>query len=226
MIEFRKVHKIYERSWAALKNINLKIDKGEFAFLVGPTGAGKSTFLKLVFMDERPTSGEVIALGHSSSDIKSRDIPYLRRKIGVVFQDFKLLSDRNCFDNIAFSLEVTGTPRRIIKKRVLQALTQTRLSHKRNCYPFQLSGGEQQRVAIARAIVREPSILLADEPTGNIDPDGTQEVLELLRGINASGTSVVMATHSLATVQRYHYRVIKLDQGEIKYNGLLIEGNL
>ncbi|KPJ48246.1 hypothetical protein AMJ40_07825 [candidate division TA06 bacterium DG_26] len=226
MIEFRRVHKIYEKNWAALKNINLKINKGEFAFLVGPTGAGKTTLLKLIFMDESPTSGEVIVLGHSSADIKSKEIPYLRRKIGVVFQDFKLLSDRNCFDNVAFSLEVTGTPGRIIKKRVLQALTQTRLSHKRNCYPFQLSGGEHQRVAIARAIVREPSILLADEPTGNIDPEGTEEVLELLRNINASGTAVVMATHSLATVEKYHYRVIRLDQGEIKHNGLLTEGNL
>ncbi len=226
MIEFRKVHKIYEKTWVALKNINLKIDKGEFTFLVGPTGAGKSTLLRLIFMEEKPTSGEVLVLGHSSSDIKSKDVPYLRRKIGVVFQDFKLLSDRNCFDNVAFSLEVTGAPKRIIKKKVFQVLAQTRLSHKRSSYPFQLSGGEQQKMAIARAIVRDPSILLADEPTGNIDPDGTQEVLELLRNINASGTSVVMATHSTATVEKYHYRVIKLDHGEVKHNGLLIAGSL
>lgn len=226
MIEFRNVHKIYEKNWAALKNVDLRINKGDFVFLVGPTGAGKSTLLKLIFMDEIPTSGEVIVLGHSSLDITPKDIPYLRRKIGVVFQDFKLLLDRNCFDNIAFSLEVTGAPKRIIKKKVLQVLTQTRLSHKRNCYPFQLSGGEQQKVAIARAIVREPSILLADEPTGNIDPNGTQEVLELLRGINAAGTSVLMATHSIALVEKYHYRVIKLDHGEIRHNGLLSEGSL
>lgn len=226
MIELRRVHKIYEKNWVALKNINLKIDKGEFVFLVGPTGAGKTTLLRLIFMDERPTSGEVIVLGHSSTDVRSGEIPYLRRKIGIIFQDFKLLNDRNCFDNIAFSLEVTGTPKRIIKKKVLQVLTQTRLSHKRNCYPFQLSGGEQQRVAIARAIVREPSILLADEPTGNIDPDGTQEVVELLRDINASGTSIIMATHSIALVRKYPYRIIRLDHGEIRHNGLYSEGSI
>jgi len=179
VIEFRKVHKIYEENWVALKSINLKIDKGEFCFLVGPTGAGKSTLLRLIFMEEMPTSGEVVVLGHSSCDVKSGDIPHLRRRIG-----------------------------------------------ERNSYPFQLSGGEQQKVAIARAIVRDPSILLADEPTGNIDPDGTEEVLQLLRNINAAGTSVLMATHSAETVKKYHYRVIKLDHGEMKHNGLLSEGSL
>ncbi len=223
VIEFRKVYKVYERNWAALKNINLKVEKGEFAFLIGATGAGKSTLLRLIFMDEPPTSGEVIVLGHSSADIRSKNIPHLRRKIGIVFQDFKLLNDRNCFDNVAFSLEVTGAPKKLIKKKVLQALTQTRLSHKRNSYPFQLSGGEQQRVAIARAVVREPSILLADEPTGNIDPEGTTEVLELLRDINAAGTSIIMATHSAETVRKYHYRVIRLDHGEIRHDGLFME---
>jgi cell division transport system ATP-binding protein len=226
VIEFRKVHKIYEETWSALKNITLKIDKGEFSFLVGPTGAGKSTLLRLIFMEEMPTSGEVIVLGHSSSDLKPADIPHMRRRIGVVFQDFKLLNDRNCFDNVAFALEVTGAPKGLIKKKVLQALNQTKLTHKRNSYPFQLSGGEQQKVAIARAIVRDPSILLADEPTGNIDPAGTEEVLQLLRNINASGTSVLMATHSAATVKKYHYRVIKLDRGEMKHNGLLSEGSV
>jgi len=226
VIELRNVHKIYEKSWIALRHVDLQMSKGEFVFLVGPTGAGKTTLLKLIFMDEKPTSGEVIVLGHSSTDIKSKQLHHLRRKIGVIFQDFKLLNDRDCFDNVAFALEVTGTPRKIIKKKVLQVLTQTKLSHKRNCYPFQLSGGEQQKVAIARAMVREPSILLADEPTGNIDPNGTEEVLGLLRNINASGTSVVMATHSTALVRKYPYRVIRLDCGEIKHNGLYAEGSI
>ena len=215
MIEFRDVYKVYEKNWYALQGINLKIEKGEFVYVVGPSGAGKSTLLRLIYMDLFPTAGEVVVAGYSSSRIKPKEIPYLRRKIGVIFQDFKLLKDKNVYENVAFALEVIGTPRRKIKEKVLKVLAEVGISHKRHAFPYQLSGGEQQKVAIARALVRDPFILLADEPTGNIDPEGTREILELLKNINTSGTAVIMATHELSLIERFPRRLIRLEQGRI-----------
>lgn len=215
MIELRDVSKVYEKRWYALHNIDLKIEKGEFVYIVGPSGAGKSTLLRLIYMDLFPTKGEVVVAGYSSSRIKPKEIPYLRRKIGVIFQDFKLLKDKNVYENVAFALEVIGTPRRKIKEKVLKVLAEVGISHKRHAFPYQLSGGEQQKVAIARALVRDPFILLADEPTGNIDPEGTKEILELLRNINASGTAVIMATHELSLIERFPKRVVRLEHGKI-----------
>ncbi|RKZ21192.1 cell division ATP-binding protein FtsE [bacterium] len=215
MIEFRDVYKVYEKNWYALQGINLRIEKGEFVYVVGPSGAGKSTLLRLIYMDLFPTAGEVVVAGYSSSRIKPKEIPYLRRKIGVIFQDFKLLKDKNVYENVAFALEVIGTPRRKIKEKVLKVLAEVGISHKRHAFPYQLSGGEQQKVAIARALVRDPFILLADEPTGNIDPEGTREILELLKNINTSGTAVIMATHELSLIERFPRRLIRLEQGRI-----------
>ncbi len=215
MIEFRDVYMVYEKNWYALQGINLKIEKGEFVYVVGPSGAGKSTLLRLIYMDLFPTAGEVVVAGYSSSRIKPKEIPYLRRKIGVIFQDFKLLKDKNVYENVAFALEVIGTPRRKIKEKVLKVLAEVGISHKRHAFPYQLSGGEQQKVAIARALVRDPFILLADEPTGNIDPEGTREILELLKNINTSGTAVIMATHELSLIERFPRRLIRLEQGRI-----------
>ncbi len=215
MIEFRDVYMVYEKNWYALQGINLRIEKGEFVYVVGPSGAGKSTLLRLIYMDLFPTAGEVVVAGYSSSRIKPKEIPYLRRKIGVIFQDFKLLKDKNVYENVAFALEVIGTPRRKIKEKVLKVLAEVGISHKRHAFPYQLSGGEQQKVAIARALVRDPFILLADEPTGNIDPEGTREILELLKNINTSGTAVIMATHELSLIERFPRRLIRLEQGRI-----------
>jgi len=216
MVEFKHVHKVYERDWVALKDFNLKMEKGDFLFLVGPSGAGKSTVLRLIYMEQFPTKGEVVVSGYSSSTIRLREIPLLRRKIGVIFQDFKLLNDRDVFDNVAFALRVTNAPRRLIKKKVLQVLADVRLSHKRNSYPYQLSGGEQQKVAIARALVRDPFILLADEPTGNIDPQGSQEILQFLKDINAGGTAVLMATHNRELVEKTAFQTVFIEGGEVK----------
>jgi len=215
IIEFKDISKVYKKDWKALNDINLEIDKGEFAFLLGPTGAGKSTLLKIIYMDERPTTGEITVLNYSSKMIKGKDIPYLRRKVGVIFQDFKLLSDRNVFDNIAFSLEVTGAAKKYIKRKVLEVLTDLRLQHRRSQYPYQISGGEQQKVSIGRALVKEPFILLADEPTGNVDPEGSKEIIDLLKDINAKGTTILMATHNLDIVKSLPFRVISMEHGKI-----------
>jgi cell division transport system ATP-binding protein len=215
MIQIYDTDVVFLKDWSALKNINLKIEKGEFIFVTGPSGCGKTTLLRLMYMDLFPTRGEVIVAGFHSSSIKQKQIPLLRRKIGVIFQDFKLLQDRDVFDNVSFALQVTGTPRKLIKEKVLKTLADVHLSHKRDSYPYQLSGGEQQRVAIARALVREPFILLADEPTGNVDPESTRQILELLKDINASGTAVIMATHELGLVMKSPYRKIALKLGEM-----------
>ncbi len=191
--------------------INLKVDAGEFVFLTGASGAGKSTVLKLIYMDIFPRTGHVIVNNYNSLTIKRRHIPYLRRKLGIVFQDFKLLADRDVFANVAFALEVTGARNRDIKKKVLRVLNEVGLNHKRNKRPHQLSGGEQQRVAIARALVNEPFILLADEPTGNLDPEAAEEIIELLERINIRGTAVLMATHNDQIIQRMNKRVVKIE---------------
>ena len=183
------------------KDLNFKVNDGEFVFVTGPTGSGKSTLLRLIYMDIFPNRGKVIVGRFDSRKIKKRQIPYLRRRLGIVFQDFKLLDDRNVFENVAFALYLTGAKRKEINRKVLMALTEVGLSHKKNSMPDELSGGEQQRVAIARAIVNEPFLILADEPTGNLDPDTSTEIIELLKRINLRGTSIIMATHNYSIIE-------------------------
>jgi len=214
MIEFKNVYKFYKKDWVALKSINLKIDKGQFNYLIGKSGAGKSTLMKMIYMEIFPTEGEVIIAGFSSKSIKQKEIPLMRRKIGVVFQDFKLLKDRNVYDNVAFALQVTGESYKTIRKKTLDTLAAVRMSHKRNSYPYQLSGGEQQKVAIARAIIKEPFILLADEPTGNVDPEGTKDIMDLLYEINTRGTAVLMATHDYALIRKNFGKVVGIRDGK------------
>lgn len=199
-----------------LSNVNLQVANGEFVFLVGPSGAGKSTLLRMIYMAEGPTEGQVVVGPFVSSSMKRGQIPYLRRKIGVVFQDFKLLDDRDVFENVAIAMRVTGQGNYDIKRRVMQVLTQVGLYHKRYDRPAKLSGGEQQRVTIARAIANSPEILLADEPTGNLDPDVTGEILQLLFRINSSGTAVLMATHDHALVKNFGQRIVHLRDGTIE----------
>jgi cell division transport system ATP-binding protein len=218
MIRFTKVTKDYPRLGAALDNVSFNVAKGEFVFLTGPSGAGKSTILKLIFMEERPTNGEVRVGGVSSVTIRPRDIPKLRRKLGIVFQDFRLLEDRTAEANVAFALEVTGVPKSTIGSKVSRVLTQVGLASKATSFPRELSGGEQQRVAIARALVNDPVLLIADEPTGNLDDRATRGVFQLLREINANGTAVLMATHNLDLIRRSDYRTIELNRGQIVFD--------
>jgi cell division transport system ATP-binding protein len=221
MVRFQKVTKIYPRAAggaAALRNITFGVAKGEFVFLTGPSGAGKSTILKLLYMDERPTSGEVRVSGYSSREVKRREIPELRRKLGIIFQDFRLLEERTAEANVAFALEVIGTPKSQIPNKVARALAQVGLASKTRAYPRELSGGEQQRVAFARALVNDPFVLVADEPTGNLDERATRGIFQLLREINAAGTAVLMATHDLDLVRSSEYRCIELNHGEIVFD--------
>lgn len=199
-----------------VRNINLKIQKGEFVYLIGKTGAGKTTLLRMIYMDLLPTQGNVHVDRFSSSKIRKKEIPYLRRKVGVVFQDFKLLPDRNVYENVAFALRVIGAGRREIKSRVLSVLTQVGLNHKRYQKFHLLSGGEKQRTAIARALVNEPFILLADEPTGNLDPEASRDIIELLEKINKSGTAVCMATHNYDLIRQWPHRTILMENGKIQ----------
>jgi cell division transport system ATP-binding protein len=218
MIRFYNVTKEYARGGVALRDVSLRIVKGEFAFLTGPSGSGKSTLLKLIYFDELPTEGEVQVSGVSSREVRRSEIPKLRRKLGIVFQDFRLLEDRTAEANVAFALEVTGTPRSQIAPRVQRLLAQVGLASKGTSYPRELSGGEQQRVAIARALVNDPFVLIADEPTGNLDDRATRGVYQLLRDINASGTAVVMATHNMELIRRADYRTIELDHGKVVFD--------
>jgi len=221
MVRFQKVTKIYPRAAggaAALRNITFGVAKGEFVFLTGPSGAGKSTILKLLYMDERPTSGEVRVSGYSSREVKRREVPELRRKLGIIFQDFRLLEERTAEANVAFALEVIGTPKSQIPNKVARALAQVGLASKTRAYPRELSGGEQQRVAFARALVNDPFVLVADEPTGNLDERATRGIFQLLREINAAGTAVLMATHDLDLVRSSEYRCIELNHGEIVFD--------
>ena len=215
MIEFSNVSKSFKKEWLAIKNVSLHIKKGQFTFLIGKSGAGKSTLMKMIYMELFPEEGYLSVAGYDSRTIKRKEIPMLRRKIGVIFQDFKLLPDRNVYDNVAFALKVTGEPYRNIRKKTLDTLAAVRMSHKRNSYPYQLSGGEQQKVAIARAVIREPFILLADEPTGNVDPEGSAEILNLLYEINTQGTAVLMATHDHSLIKRESADVIGIREGKI-----------
>lgn len=215
MIQFSHVTKEYRGGFVAIRDISFSIEKGEFVVLCGPSGAGKTTVLKHLYFEERPSSGRVVVCGFDSTKIRDRQIPRLRRMLGVVFQDFRLLGDRNIFENVAFALRVTGTSERTIKSRVFDMLAQTGLSHTALFYPDQLSGGEQQRVCIARAMVNDPWVLCADEPTGNLDAAVSQDIMSLLRTINSRGTTVILATHDRRVVEPYHYRRILLAEGSI-----------
>lgn len=207
--------KDYGGSTKALESVTLAIEKGEFVFIVGPSGAGKSTLIKLLYREETPSTGQVVVLGKDLAKIRRREIPFLRRRIGVVFQDFKLLEDKTVGENISFALEVTGTPTREIKKRVAQVLNLVGLKDRRDAYPNELSGGEQQRIAIARALVRNPDVLLADEPSGNLDPKTAHEIFSLLERANMYGTTVVVATHAQDMVNLLKKRVIELRNGTV-----------
>jgi cell division transport system ATP-binding protein len=198
-----------------LDRLNLSIKEGEFVYLVGATGAGKSSLLRILYMDLKPESGTVRVFDYNSETTKAGEIPKLRRRLGIVFQDFKLLEDRDVFENVAFALYVTDTRRSDIKKRVFHSLSDVGVSHKRNQMPHELSGGEQQRVVIARALVNSPSLLLADEPTGNLDPASSSEIMELMKKINMRGTAVLMATHNYDLVRKYPARVIQLKDGKL-----------
>ncbi|MDI6735558.1 MAG: cell division ATP-binding protein FtsE [bacterium] len=215
MIEFRYLTKTYDRGIRALNNITLKIERGEFVFLVGLSGAGKTTFLRMIYADERPTSGFVYVSSKDVGNIPNRNIPYLRRQIGIVFQDFKLLYSKTVFENVAFALRVIGTKEAEVYKRTIKALNIVELTQKKSCFPHELSGGEQQRVAIARAIINDPPILLSDEPTGNLDAQLTNGIINLFLNANEQGTTVIIATHDLELARRYGGRVIHIANGEI-----------
>lgn len=220
MVEFSSVSKTYSKTFEALKNVNLKINDGEFVFVVGASGAGKSTFLKLIMREEVPTSGTVTINGYNLNKMRKRDVPYFRRTMGIVFQDFRLIPDMRVYDNVAFALRVTGTKEREVRKRVSHALGMVGLLPKAQSLPKELSGGEQQRVAIARALVNNADLIIADEPTGNIDPAMAIEIMDLLNHINKSnGTTVVMVTHAHDIVRQYDHRIVVLKEGQIIADG-------
>ena len=215
MIRFENVSKTYKNGTPALRNVTLDIEKGEFIFLVGASGSGKTTFLRLLLHEETPDAGRILEAGRDIGELPKWRVPYLRRNIGCVFQDFRLLPNKSVFENVAFALEVIGRPRSTVETQVPQILELVGLSAKSGSLPGELSGGEQQRVAVARAFVNRPLILLADEPTGNLDPANSESIMALLERINRTGTTVVMATHDKALVDRMRRRVIELDRGEM-----------
>jgi cell division transport system ATP-binding protein len=215
MISLRGVSLVYPNGVHALDNVTLEIAKGDFVFLVGHSGTGKSSLMKLLYREARPSSGEIIVDGIRVDRLKSSRVPALRRHLGVVFQDFKLLSDKTVWENVAFAMQVTGAHTRDVMRQVPRVLDLVGLSHKSRMYPNELSGGEQQRTAIARALVNNPKILLCDEPSGNLDPSNTTEIMELLLRINLKGTTVVVATHNQAVVDRMRRRVVRLEDGRI-----------
>ena len=215
MIQMFHVTKSYPGDPPVLRDIHLDIQKGEFVFLTGPSGAGKSTLLKLLFLAERATSGQVLISGKNIARLRESGVPYLRRNIGVVFQDFKLLKNRTVCDNVGFTLDVVGTPRDVVRQKVTQILKRVGLEHKIDVLPPKLSGGEQQRVVIARALVNDAAILLADEPTGNLDPALTLEIMDLLCDVNTRGTTVLVATHDASLIARYHKRTLRLERGTL-----------
>ena len=215
MIRLQNVTKVYDGGVVAVKDVALEIGKGEFIFLVGPSGSGKSTLIRLMMREERPTAGDIWVAGKHASELANWKIPHLRRSIGTVFQDFKLLPTKTVYENVAFALEVTGRPRSVIRNQVPQVLKLVGLSANADRYPRQLSGGEQQRVSIARAFVNRPLILLADEPTGNLDPATSVGIMRILDRINRTGTTVVMATHDHAIVDAMRRRVVQLERGRV-----------
>ncbi|MBQ7502112.1 cell division ATP-binding protein FtsE [bacterium] len=215
MIEMNNVSLIYPNGTRALNRVDLSIGRGEFVFLVGQTGSGKSSLMKLIYRENDPTLGLVFVEGQEISEIKRSQIPYLRRKIGVIFQDFRLLGHKTVFENVAYALQVTGASRSVIPRKVTKALTLVNLREKAERLPSQLSGGEQQRVAIARALINDPVILLADEPTGNLDPDSSWDIMQILTKVNDRGTTVLIATHNQQMVDVMQKRVIVMQHGEI-----------
>lgn len=221
MIEFRNVSKVYDSTDThALNHVNIKIEDGEFVFVVGSSGAGKSTFLKLIMHEEKPTEGEVFFNEYSSATLKKRQVPYYRRTMGIVFQDFRLIPKMTVYDNVAFAMRVIGAKEKDIRKRVPYILQLVGLSQKARSMPNELSGGEQQRVAIARALVNNPSVIIADEPTGNLDPARSLEIMMLLEQINALGTTVLVVTHERELVNRFTKRVVAISEGRIISDGM------
>ena len=215
MIEFKNVSKVYNNGTEALRNLSLSIAKGEFVFIVGSSGAGKSTFLKLIMREEVPNSGEIVVNGRKLSTVRKRDVPYLRRTMGIVFQDFRLIDKMTVYDNVAFAMHIVGASDREIRKRVPYVLGLVGLEKKMDNHPAELSGGEQQRVGLARALVNNPSMSIADEPTGNVDPAMSYEIVELLTEINRRGTTVLMVTHEHDLVKRFPRRVIEIQGGTV-----------
>lgn len=215
MIQMFHVTKAYPGDPPVLTDLNLDIDKAEFVFLTGPSGAGKTTLLKLMFLAERPSRGQILIAGRNIARVRESSVPYLRRNIGVVFQDFKLLPSRTVAENVGFTLDVLGVPRETVREKSVKMLRRVGLEHKADVSPLKLSGGEQQRVSLARALVNDPAILLADEPTGNLDPTLTVEIMNLLCDVNARGTTVVVATHDASLIARYQKRTLRLERGAL-----------
>lgn len=215
VIKMSNVVKTYKTGVTAIHNLNLDIDKGDFVFIIGSTGCGKSTLIKMIYREEKPTSGKIIVGGLDVAKIRNSKVYKIRRKIGVVFQDFKLLNKSTVYENVAFALEVLGTPKDEIHTKVLKVLDLVGLKHKANNYPHELSGGEQQRVAIARSIVNGPKLLICDEPTGNLDPETSLEIMKVLDEINKMGTTIIMVTHDIDIVNKMNKRTILLDSGRI-----------
>ena len=213
MLTFNHVEFKYSNQ-PVFSDLNLQIDKGDFVFLIGKSGVGKTTLMRMVYMDVLPESGYVEVAGFNSDAFKVKELTTLRRKLGIVFQDFQLLDDRNVYDNLAFVLHATGTPKKMIKRKVLHALSDVGLAHKQNNMPQQLSGGEKQRVAIARAIINDPDLVLADEPTGNLDLETSDEIIEILKKINQRGTSILLATHNYEIVRKVDAKIIRLENGK------------
>lgn len=215
MIEFKNVSKVYKNDVKALSNVDIKINAGEFVFLVGPSGAGKSTFIKMLLKEVEPTEGTITMGDVNLASVKRKQVPYHRRKIGMIFQDFRLIPMLNIYENVAFAMRVVEASEKEIRKRVPVVLSLVGLSNKYKMFPNQLSGGEQQRVSIARAIVNNPQLLIADEPTGNLDPETAQEIMSLIDDINKAGTTIIMATHAKDIVDDMRRRVIAIDKGEV-----------
>jgi len=215
MIHMHNVSKIYENGAVALQNVDIDIEKGEFVFIVGASGAGKSTFVKMLLREVLPTQGSLVVNGRNVLDMVAAEVPYLRRGLGVIFQDYRLLPEKTVYENIAFAMQVIEAPRREMQKCVNNVLDVVGLKDKYKCFPSQLSGGEQQRVAIARAIVNNPQIVIADEPTGNLDPDTSWGIMDIFTRINKAGTTIVMATHDKTIVDTMHKRVVAIEDGRI-----------
>ena len=215
MLIMSDVSKVYPGGSMALQDVNVHIEPGEFVFVVGPSGAGKSTFIKMLFREVLPTTGSIFVNGVDILSLTPKEIPFLRRQLGIIFQDYRLLPDRTVFENVAFAMQVIEAPHRKIKRQVMNVLDLVGLRHRANAYPNELSGGEQQRIAIARAIVNDPLFVIADEPTGNLDPETSWDIMEIFKEINATGTTIVMATHDKEVVDAMGKRVIAIEKGRI-----------